>query len=290
MKPEKIDLARAVVAITGAGRGIGKATAERFARRGATVCLGDLDKESAAEVAEAIGPKAHAFPLDVTDRRSFARFIKAAEAVAGPLDVLVNNAGIMPAGAFLEEEERITEAIMAVNVTGPANGMREALPGMIGRGRGHIVNVASLLGKTELPGVATYTASKHALVGLTAAVRPELAGTGVTLTTVLPAVVNTELASGIPIPMARIMRVEPEDVARAIVESCSSRPKEVAVPRWGMLYPMLRPFIPDQVEDLLRRVIGDDKALTSVDPKGRAAYIDRTARQTGVGDRSSTRG
>ena len=108
MKPERIDLAHAVVAITGAGRGIGRATAELFARRGATVCLGDLDKESAADVAEAIGPKAHAFPLDVTDRQSFARFVKAAEAAAGPLDVLVNNAGIMPAGAFLEEEERIS--------------------------------------------------------------------------------------------------------------------------------------------------------------------------------------
>jgi short-subunit dehydrogenase len=185
----------------------------------------------------------------------------------------------MPTGRFLDEQMATTEAVFGVNVAGPVNGMRLVLPGMIERGRGHVVNVASLLGKTELPGLASYTASKHALVGLTAAVRTELGGTGVTLTTVLPSVVNTELSSGIAIPLARLARVEPEDVARAIVDSCAKRPKEVAVPRWMGLYPVLRPFIPDQVETLVRRLIGDDKALSAVDPAGRAAYAERIAQQ-----------
>jgi short-subunit dehydrogenase len=280
MRPPKIHLDKAVVAITGAGRGIGAATAELFAHRGARVCLGDLDGESAALAASELGPRTHPFQVDVSSRESFAEFLTSAELTVGPIDVLVNNAGVMPTGRFLDETDATTSTILGVNVIGPVHGMRLVLPGMIARGRGHVVNVASMLGKTELPGLATYTASKHALVGLTAAIRPELAGTGVTLTTVLPAVVNTELASGIQIPFARIARVQPEDVARAIVASCDGRPREVAVPRWMALYPIVRPFIPDGVESLVRKLIGDDKALTAVDPAGRAAYADRGARQT----------
>jgi hypothetical protein len=157
--------------------------------------------------------------------------------------------------------------------------MRAVLPGLIERRRGHVVNVASLLGKTELPGLATYTASKHAVVGLTAAVRPELAGTGVTVTAVLPSIVNTELASGISLGLGRLIRVEPEDVAAAIVGSLDGRPRELAVPRWLGLYPALRPLIPDQLEALARKLIGDDKALTAVDPETRAAYEQRARGQ-----------
>jgi NADP-dependent 3-hydroxy acid dehydrogenase YdfG len=281
MQPAKIDLSRAVVAITGAGRGIGRAAAEQFADHGATVCLGDLDGESAAQAASELGPSAHPFRVDVRSRESFAEFMESIENTVGPIDVLVNNAGVMPAGAFLEESEATSEAVLAVNIAGPLHGMRLVLPGMIERGRGHVVNVASMLGKTELPGLATYIASKHALVGLTAGVRPELAGTGVTLTVLLPGIVNTELSSGIPIP--RLVRgvagTEPEDVARAIVESCQTRPHELAVPRWLGVYPALRPLIPRRLEALVRKLIGDDKALRSVDPRGRAAYAERIERQ-----------
>jgi short-subunit dehydrogenase len=281
MQPAKIDFSRAVVAITGAGRGIGRAAAEQFADRGATVCLGDLDGESAAQAASELGPSAHPFRVDVRSRESFAEFVESIENTVGPIDVLVNNAGVMPAGAFLEESEATSEAVLAVNLTGPLHGMRLVLPGMIERGRGHVVNVASMLGKTELPGLATYIASKHALVGLTAGVRPELAGTGVTLTVLLPGIVNTELSSGIPIPrvIRGIARIEPEDVARAIVESCETRPRELAVPRWLAVYPALRPLIPQRLETLVRKLIGDDKALRGVDPQGRAAYAERIDRQ-----------
>lgn len=279
-----IELAGAVVAITGAGRGIGRAAAEEFARRGARVCVGDLDGDEVATAASEIGRGTEPFQVDVRSHESFAEFISSAQQSVGPIDVLVNNAGVMPAGRFLDESDATTSMILAVNVMGPIHGMRLVIPGMIERGRGHVVNVASMLGKTELPGVATYSASKHALVGLTAAVRTELSGTGVTLTTVLPAVVDTELSSGIAVPLARIVRVQPDDVARAIVGSCRSRPKEVAVPRWMGLYPVLRPFIPDVLESLVRKVVGDDKALTAVDPAGRAAYSDRVSRQIGDAD------
>jgi NAD(P)-dependent dehydrogenase (short-subunit alcohol dehydrogenase family) len=278
MSAPRIDLSGAVVAITGGGRGIGRCAAERFAAAGATVCIGDLDGDSAATTASEIGKRVEPFQVDVRSLESFREFIEGVEATVGPIDVLVNNAGVMPTGPFLEEKESTSALILGVNVSGPIHGMRLVLPGMIKRGHGHIVNVASMLGRTELPGLATYVASKHAVVGLTNAVRTELDGTGVTLTTVLPSVVNTELSSGFSIPFARFVRVEPEDVAKAIVDSVHERPREVAVPRWMALYPTLRPFIPDQVESIFRKLIGDNKAMGPPDPT-RAVYAQRIAQQ-----------
>jgi NAD(P)-dependent dehydrogenase (short-subunit alcohol dehydrogenase family) len=278
MSPPRIELSGAVVAITGGARGIGRSAAERFAGLGARVCIGDVDGESAATTASAIGSGVQPFQVDVRSLDSFRGFLASAELAVGPIDVLVNNAGVMPTGPFLTEDEATSELILAVNVSGPIHGMRIVLPGMIERGHGHIVNVASMLGRTELPGLATYVASKHAVVGLTNAVRTELDGTGVTLTTVLPSVVNTELSSGFSVPFARFVRVEPEDVAKAIVDSVRDRPREVAVPRWMALYPALRPFIPDQLESIVRRVLGDNRAMGPADPT-RAVYSQRIAQQ-----------
>jgi short-subunit dehydrogenase len=281
MSPPKIAIDGAVVAVTGAGRGIGRATAELCAERGATVCLGDLDGDSAARAATAIGRGARAFHLDVRSHDSYEDFVSSVTRTVGPIDVLVNNAGVMPIGRFLEESDAVTAAVLSVNLIGAVHGMRLVIPGMIERGRGHVVNVASLLGKTELPGLATYVASKHAVVGLTAAVRAELRGTGVTLSVVLPSVTRTELSAGIkiPAPLSWLGSVEPQDVAREIVDSCSTRRKEIAVPRWLGLYPALRPLIPEQLEQLVRRLLGDDVALSSVDQRARTAYTERIARQ-----------
>jgi NAD(P)-dependent dehydrogenase (short-subunit alcohol dehydrogenase family) len=281
MAHARIDLEDAVVAITGAGRGIGRATAELFAERGARVCLADLDGEAAGGAAEAIGERASAYAVDVRSHESFADVIASAERVVGPIDVLVNNAGVMPSGPFLTESDAAIEMALAVNVLGPAHGMRLVLPGMLERGRGHVVNVASLLGKTELPGLASYTASKHALVGLTATVRRELAGTDVTVSVVLPSVVRTELSAGIALPLGvgRLLQVEPSAVAKAIVASCQSRSREITVPRWLGLYPAVRPLVPGRLENLVRRLIGDDRVLSAVDSGERAAYARRLADQ-----------
>jgi hypothetical protein len=291
----KIDLSRAVVAITGGGRGIGRATALAFARRGARVAIGDLDVEVARDAAAAIGHATtmigrstesggrptEAFALDVTSADSFGAFVDSVQERCGPIDVLVNNAGIMPAGRFLDESAEVTAAIIDVNLRGPIFGMKLVLPGMIERGRGHVVNVSSGAGRFALPGLATYCASKHGVVGLSATVARELAGTGVTVTAVLPSAVHTELSAGISFPLARLAKVKPEAVAGAIVDSCARRPLEVAVPRWMAPYAPIGQLLPNRLESLIRRLVRDDRAIAEVDPRARAAYDARLARQTG---------
>ncbi len=266
-----------MVAVTGGARGIGRATAEAFARRGAAVTIGDLDSEAAQEAAERIGHGVRGVTLDVTVRASFAEFVEA----CGKVDVLVNNAGIMPISPFLEEDDQIAAAIFAVNVQGPSIGMKLVLPGMIERGRGHVVNVASYAGKFAIPGLATYCASKAAAIALNETVALELDGTGVTVTAILPSAVQTELASGVPFPFERVAKVPPEDVAEAILSSLAGRPLELAVPRWLGAYQPLTALLPSRVERLVRNAMDDDRALTRLDSAERAAYTERIARQTG---------
>ncbi len=276
MKHTEINLQDAVVAVTGGGRGIGRATAVRFAARGAVVHIGDLDLEVAEQAAEEIGGRCSARRLDVADRESFSDFLE----TSGPLDVLVNNAGIMPISRFLEEGDQIAHAQFDVNVFGPMLGMKLALPGMIERGHGHVVNVASYAGKFAIPGLATYCASKAALIALNEVVALELVGTGVTVSAVLPSAVRTELSSGVPFPFERQAKVSPEAVAKAIVGSLDGRPLEVAVPGWLGNYERLAAVVPTGVERMFRAALGDDRALTKMDPVQRAAYLERVARQT----------
>ncbi|MGV9301673.1 SDR family NAD(P)-dependent oxidoreductase, partial [Amycolatopsis sp. NPDC003676] len=146
------------IAITGGARGIGRAIAAELATRGCSVVIGDIDLDTAADTAAAVG-LAGAFALDVTDPASFERFLGSAEKVVGPLDVLINNAGVMPVGPFVEESDDITRRILDINVYGVIAGTKLALPQMLSRGRGHIVNISSLAGENPTPGMATYCAS-----------------------------------------------------------------------------------------------------------------------------------
>jgi NADP-dependent 3-hydroxy acid dehydrogenase YdfG len=261
MRYPKIELEGAVVAVTGGVRGIGKATADLFAAKGATVCIGDLDG--------ADGPNGHV--LDVTSRDSFAEFTGAVLDRFGRIDILVNNAGVMPLGDFLSEDDGISRTTLDVNVWGLINGMRLVLPHMIERGSGHVVNVASMAGKLVVPGMSVYNASKFAAVGLSAAVREEYRDTGVSVTAVLPSAVRTRLASGVPLGHG-MPTVEPEDVARAIVGSVDNRRAEITVPRYLAGWDLLNAAVPERVMRLGRKMIGDRRALTSVEHDVRDAY------------------
>jgi NADP-dependent 3-hydroxy acid dehydrogenase YdfG len=273
-----IDLAGAVVLISGAGRGIGRATAEAFACEGARVFLGDVDVDAAEAAARSIGGGARGVRVDVTDRASFADFVSAATDLHGRVDVLVNNAGVMPLGGFLNEPERISRLTMDVNVWGLVHGMRAVLPGMMARGRGHVVNVASMAGKFPAPGMAVYNASKFAALGLTAAVRREIVASGVSVSAVLPCAVRTGLSSGVPLGRG-LPTVGAEVIARAVLRSCRTRRAELTVPGYLAAWDLLNALVPERVMALGRACLGDMRALTSIDAAGRSEYTDRVDRQ-----------
>lgn len=279
MRYPKIDLASAVVLVTGGGRGIGRATALAFAERGARVIVGDLEGDAAEDTARTIGRRAHGLRLDVRDRASFAAFVQDATAIAGPADVLVNNAGVMPLGSFLDEADGTSRVTLDVNVWGLVLGMRLVAPAMVKRRRGHIVNVASMAGKIPIPGMAVYNASKFAAVGLSAAVRAELAPTGVSVSAVLPSAVRTSLVAGVPLGRG-MPTVEPEDVAAAVVVSCTNRKAELPVPRYIGGWDLLAAVVPERLMTFGRAVLLDDRrALTSIDAEGRKDYTERVERQ-----------
>lgn len=277
-RPTRIDLDGAHVVITGGARGIGRATAEAFLARGAKVSIGDLDLAAATATAGQIGASAHR--VDVADAASYDAFVTAAETEHGPVDVLVNNAGVMPSGSFLEQTPATDQLTMAVNVQGVLNGMRRVLPGMVDRRRGHVVNIASLAGKFPVPGLAVYNASKFAVVGLTAATRLEMAPHGVTLTAILPSAVDTDLASGFD--MKPIPKVKPADLAGAVVDSVGNRAAEIAVPRYVGALAAGTHLVPVPILDRVRKVVRGDRALHP-DTAARATY---TARLEAATDRS----
>ena len=266
-----------VVAITGGARGIGKATAEALAARGAKVAIGDLDGGLAEQTCAELGGKAVGLELDVTSRSSFEAFVAATEERLGPLDVLVNNAGIMPLGAFDEESDATAHRMIDINLHGVLYGMKIAMPGMKRRGKGHIVNIASQAGKAGLPGGATYCATKHAVVGLSEAVRAELRDSGVEVTCVMPAVVNTELGSGL-VETPGVKKIEPEQVAEAIVAALE-RPKfDVHVPASAGVISKFVSVLPRGAREAVARAVKADKVLAEPDKAKRAAYEERAAR------------
>jgi NADP-dependent 3-hydroxy acid dehydrogenase YdfG len=272
-------LAGETAAITGGARGIGRATAQALLRKGMKVAIGDVDLDAARQTAEELGASAVALPLDVTDRASFGAFLDGAEQQLGPLDVLVNNAGIMQIGSFLDEDDLTARRMVDINIHGVILGMKLALERMIPRGRGHIVNISSQAGKYGAPGGATYSATKHAVVGLTEAIRGELhlMGAPIDLSYVMPFVVNTELGSGLG--EARGMtNLEPTDVADAIVEALQFKLVDVWVPKSAKRNNTLGVLLPRTLAEGMARAMKADRVLAGADSNVRRGYELRASR------------
>lgn len=276
MAKQRRSLNGRVVAITGGARGIGKATAEALVRRGARVAIGDVDQSLAEQTAAGLGGGTVALPLDVTGRASFEGFLDEAERQLGPLDVLINNAGIMPVTPFVEEPEDSFRRQIEINLIGVIHGTQLAMGRMMPRNSGHIVNIASQAGKISAPGIATYTATKHAVVGLTESVRAELHGREIEVSCVMPTVVNTELTAGVG--QKWVKPVEATDVAEAVVEALEVPKFDVYVPKSNGALIRTTSLLPRAAAEWIGRAMGTDKLMTEVDYSARAAYEDRAAR------------
>lgn len=263
-----------VVVITGGARGIGLATAVALAKLGAEIAIGDIDEKTVKE-----SGTEHDFDhyarLDVTDQLSFTTFLDDVERELGPIDVLINNAGIMPTGRLVEESDEITRRILDINVYGVILGSKIALARMLERKRGHIINIASLAGETHIPGLATYNASKHAVLGFTDTLREEYRGTGVEFSSVLPTLTRTELGSGVAAPKG-LPAAEPEDIAAAVVRLITKPKAKARVTRAAGAMSVFVNLLPQSVGDALGRSMGSAQTfLDDVDAAERKAYEER---------------
>lgn len=261
-----------VIAITGGARGIGLATAQLLSRLGADVAIGDLDGDLAEREAEAFGGLGVA--VDVTDHVAFTEFIDEVERRLGPLDVLINNAGIMSAAAIEDEDEAMTARSLAINLEAMIHGTREATRRMKPRGRGHIVNVSSAASKVAGSHCSTYVATKYGIAGFTEAAAIELNGTGVEVSVVRPALCRTDLTSGF-VGMKGMPFIEPEDVAVRIVEALQRPRFDVPVPRQISAVLWLNQSLPFRARLALAHLTEADKFLDHVDGAQRAAYVER---------------
>ena len=264
-------LAGASAAVTGGANGIGRAIALRLAGAGARVAVGDVDLAAAERVAAEIGDGAFAFSLDISDPDAFAAFLDAAEQRHGALDVMVNNAGIDWIGPFHEEPDEVTRREIEVNLFGATIGSKLALQRMLPRRSGHLVNVASGVGRVPLPGSATYSATKHGVVGLTESLRLEYRGSGVTFSVIQPAQVETGMLDGQARPRALAL-VTADDVALAVLDAIRRRRFEVWVPRSQGASAKLAAILPRRVRELMLRAIGVTRIAGDTDADARQEY------------------
>ncbi|WP_019970355.1 SDR family oxidoreductase [Mycobacterium sp. 141] len=272
------------IAITGAARGIGYATAAALLARGARVVIGDRDvalQESAVVELTKLG-RVSGYPLDVTDRESFATFLdKARTDGGGHIDVLINNAGVMPIGPFLEQSEQSIRSSIEVNVYGVLTGCRLALPDMVKRRSGHVINIASLSGLIPLPGQVVYVGAKYAVVGLSTALADEMAPHGVNVSVVMPPFTNTELIAGTK-SSGPIKPVEPEDIAAAIIKTLNKPKTQVSVPPPLRFTAQAAQLLPPRGRRWLNKALGLDTVFLNYDAAKRKSYEDRAQAAQGI--------
>ncbi|MCX4094204.1 SDR family oxidoreductase [Nocardia sp. alder85J] len=265
-------IAGKVVVVTGGARGIGRAVAAALRKQGAQVAIGDIDTVTVKTAAGDLGILGDT--MDVTDPASVTAFLELVQRELGPVDIWINNAGIMPIGPVLEQSDALVRRCVDINVHGVINGSRAAARAMTGRG-GRIVNIASIAGRIPAPGMALYNATKFAVVGFSEALDAELAARDIRVSVVLPSFTATELISGISIN--RLSRpVAPEQIAAAVVAVLTGGRRQAVIPRSLAPSAAVWAMLPRPVTRFLRRVAGFEEAFLHSDG-ARAAYDARIA-------------
>lgn len=213
-----------VALVTGAAGGIGRAIALRLAEEGVRVAATDLDEGAVRDVARVAKGMVMALRLDVTDEATIRDAVAECERALGPLDVLVNNAGWDKVEPFVESAVATWDRLIAINLKGPLLCTRAVLDGMIARGRGRIVSIASDAGRVGSSGEAVYSAAKAGVIGFTKTLARELAKSGITVNAVCPGPTDTPLLSGIAEGNPKLVQA----LARAVPMGRIGRPEEVA--------------------------------------------------------------
>ncbi|WP_168702022.1 SDR family oxidoreductase [Gordonia paraffinivorans] len=260
-----------VVVVTGGARGIGFETATQLFDAGAKVAIGDVDGEAVGKAAADLGIEG--IEVDVTRRESFDAFLTEVESRLGPIDVLVNNAGIMPVGPFLSYDDTIIRRTYDIDVLGVIIGSQEAARRMVARRTGHIVNIASTAGRIPTPGLTIYNGAKAAVIEFSEALDAELRPEGVKVSAVLPTFTRTALISGLQTNKF-IQTVEPGDVARIVVETIARPVVRVYAPR-SMGWAESSPLFPQFMKRFSRKLTKLDSIFLNPDQQARAAYSSR---------------
>lgn len=251
------------VLVTGGGTGIGAATARRLAAAGARVAIMGRRKEPLESVAREIrkerrGGKVVAVPGDVSSPADVERCVARAAKAMGPVDILVNNAAILLTGRVEEQPLAEFREMMEINYFGTVLMTRAVLPPMRRRGAGHVVTVASVAGRKSISGYGAYAATKFAVVGFMDALRQELHGSSIGVSTVLPGAAATPI--GDPFaeksPLARMSVVKPEMVAGAIMEALLLNKPQVYVPKPLQTLALLNEMSPRSADLVMRFVTG----------------------------------
>ncbi|HET9223098.1 MAG TPA: SDR family oxidoreductase [Roseiflexaceae bacterium] len=233
-----------VAFVTGGGRGIGRAIALALAEAGAAVAVAGRNGANLAQVAAEIterGGRAAALPCDVADGEQVGLAIAQARAALGPIQILVNNAGITASVKFTDTDDATWERIMRVNATGPFWCCRAVVPDMIARKWGRIVNIASIAGLTGLPYSAGYSASKHALLGLTRSLALELGRHNITANALCPGWVETDMLRDAIASIVASTGRTPEEARASVLALSQQRrvttPEEVAAAAMRLVGP-----------------------------------------------------
>ena len=233
--------------VTGGGRGIGAAVAGALAEEGASVVVSarsEKEIESVAAELRGAGHTAWAVPCDVTDPVQVFALAETAGERLGRVDILVNNAGMVISAPLKSLSLEIWNQIMAVNATGVFLCTKAFLPGMVERGWGRVVNVASIAGKTGGPYISAYSASKHAVIGFTRSVAAEVATSGVTVNAVCPGYVDTPMTDGSVDRIVEKTGADPDQVRdtmrRASPQNRLMDPEEVALMVVNLCHPGAR--------------------------------------------------